>query len=397
MEESPKQCKYNCDLSKIEVMKRRKFLTAAAITVAAGVGYLLGARSLPSKSQPLTKPKPPATDAKSGGTKDTQKHIKLRWKMITSWPKDAPGTGRTAQRLADRISALTGGRLTAEVYPAGALVGPLEVFDAVRLGTAELGHTASFFWQGKTPSAAYFTTVPFGLSPTAHQAWLEHGGGQELWDRLYANFGLRAFAAGNTGPSMGGWFKRPLDATVQNPLKGLRMRMPGLAGLVVRQLGAIPVTLAPGEVFTSLRGRLIDAAELLGPWHDRAYGLHKAAKYYYYPGFHEPNGSAECLINKNAYASLPQDLQFAVKAACLAENILGLSESEHHNAIALDQLVAEEGVILRKYPDKLLKELRNATGDVLGDLAKSDELADAIYKSYNRAQQIANTWNTMKL
>ena len=317
--------------------------------------------------------------------------------MVTSWPAGAPGTGRTAQRLADRIRALTDGQLDIRVYPAGTLVGPLEVFDAVQRGTAELGHSASFFWQGKIPSAAYYTTVPFGLPPLAHHAWLRHGGGQDLWNRAYADFGLRAYAAGNTGPSMGGWFKQPLADHLADPLRGLKIRMPGLAGRVMRRLGAIPLILPPGEIFEALRSGVVDAAELLGPWHDRAYGMQKAAKHYYYPGFHEPNGSAECLINQDAFANLTNESQTAIESACQSENIISLSESTHFNALALDKLVKDDGVTLHKYAPALLARLKKETDTVLADLAAEGALARQIYNSYRKAQELTASWRAVQI
>ena len=358
-------------------VKRRNFLLAAA---AAGLGYLVGA-SFKRPTSPIKRPK----------------GNQVSWKMITSWPAGAPGTGRTAERLAHRIRDLTQGQLTIRVYPAGTLVGALEVFDAVQRGTAELGHSASFFWQGKIPSAAYYTTVPFGLSPLAHHAWLRHGGGQDLWNRAYADFGLRAYAAGNTGSSMGGWFKQPLAEHADHPLRGLKIRMPGLAGRVMHRLGALPVTLPPGEIFEALRSGLVDAAELLGPWHDRAYGMQRAAKHYYYPGFHEPNGSAECLINQKALAALPKEWQVAIEAACQSENIISLSESTHFNAVALARLVKDDAVILHQYPDPLLRQLKEATDAVLADLAREGALARQIYASYRGAQELTASWRSVQL
>ena len=317
-----------------------------------------------------------------------------KWRMVTSWPAGAPGTGQTAERLAKRIVQLSQQELTIEVYAAGNLVGPFEVFDSVARGTVEMGHSASFFWAGKSPLTAFWTAVPFGLNPAQHHAWLYEGGGQELWDQLYGDFGLRAFAAGNSGPSMGGWFKKPLT---DKGLRGLKMRMPGLGGRVVKELGALPVSVAPGEIFQSLQSGALDAAEYLAPWQDRSFGLHKAARYYYYPGFHEPNGSAECLINRKAFSELPSHLKEVIVAACQAENIRGLSESDWYNALSLEQLTKKEGVQLKAYSPQLLRNLKDASNQVLAELAGDSELARRIYQSYRRAQELTTGWSLMHL
>ena len=319
---------------------------------------------------------------------ETKTNTRFKWRMVTSWPAGAPGTGKTAERLARRITQISNHELSIEVHAANNLVGAFEVFDAVARGTAEMGHSASFFWTGKTPLAAFWTAVPFGLNPAQHHSWLNYGGGQELWDELYGDFGVQAFAAGNSGHSMGGWYKKPLD---DRGLRGLKMRMPGLAGEVVKQLGALVVSIPPGDIFQSLQSGAVDAAEYLAPWQDRAFGLHKAAKYYYYPGFHEPNGSAECLINKKAFMELPQHLQSLVAAACQAENLLGLSESDWFNAIALKQL-KQEGVQLRAYSPSLLKKLRQISEQVLSQVGSGSNLARRIYASYDKAREFGAAW-----
>ncbi len=315
----------------------------------------------------------------------------VEWKMVTSWPKNSPGPGVTAQRLADRITQLSGGRLTIKVFGAGEMVPALEVFDAVSRGTAELGHTASFFWRGKVPASVFFTTVPFGLTATEHLAWIYHGGGQALWDELYAPFGIKAWMAGNTGMSMGGWFKREL--TDLSSLKGLKYRIPGLAGEMLRRLGATPMNLPPSEIFAALQSGVIDGAELLGPWSDLGFGLFKAAPYYYWPGFHEPNGTGECLIHRPSLEKLSPELQLIIENACATENAYSLAESEWHNAIALEKLVREHNVQLRTFPTDILLELRRKADEVLADFAKSNPLEQRIYQSYEGARRWAMQWS----
>ncbi|MGE0845781.1 MAG: TRAP transporter substrate-binding protein, partial [Flavobacteriaceae bacterium] len=280
------------------------------------------------------------------------------WRMVTSWPKNLPGPGVTAERLARRIGEASGGRLRITVHAAGELVPPLEVFDAVATGTAEMAHTASFFWQGKVRAATFFTAAPFGLTAGEHQAWIDHGGGQAIWDELYAPFGIKPFMGGNTGMQMGGWFRREISSA--EDFRGLKMRMPGLGGEVIRKLGATPVSIPPGEIFSALQSGVIDATEFLGPWSDTAMGFHKVAPYYYAPGFHEPNGTGELLISLNRFNALPEDLKRIVEHAAAAENAFALAESEWQNAAARKALVDEHGVKLRRFPDGLRAAARKA-------------------------------------
>src|SRR5438445_2958643 len=201
-----------------------------------------------------------------------------RWRMVTSWPKRLPGPGMSAERVAERIAALSGGRLQIAVHAAGEVVPAFEVLDAVGSGVAEMGHTAAFYWQGKEPAAVYFTTVPFGLVPSEHVAWIEAGDGQVLWDEVYAPFGVKPFMGGNTGVCMGGWFRRELNGA--DDVRGLKIRSLGLGGEIYRRLGAIPQTTSPGEILTSMQSGLIDGAEFVGPGSDIAAGLCRLATAY---------------------------------------------------------------------------------------------------------------------
>lgn len=311
------------------------------------------------------------------------------WRMVTSWPRNSPGPGTTAADLADRITRMSEGRLTVELHAAGELVPGLEVFDAVSGGTVEMAHTASFFWANKVPASVFFTAVPFGLTPEAHDAWIRFGGGQELWDALYEPFGIRPLLAGNSGIQMGGWYRREVEGL--DDLKGLKLRMPGLGGAIMQRLGAVPVMAAPGEIFTALMSGTVDGAEYLGPWGDRGLGLHRAAPYYYGPGFHEPNGTAECLIGRAAFESLPDDLRAIVQAACAAVNDAGLAEAEWRNAAALRAL-QKEGVAFRRFPDAVLTAARRESRTVLDELGAGSPLAGRILHSYREAQALMLDW-----
>lgn len=317
----------------------------------------------------------------------------VTWKMATSWPKNLPGPGVTAQRICDRIEAMSGGRFKVDLHAAGELVPALGVFDAVSSGTAQMGHTASFFWQGKMPASVFFTAIPFGLLPLEHITWIEQGGGQALWDELYAPFGVKPVMGGNTGVQMGGWYKRDINSL--DDLKGLKIRMPGLGGEVMRRQGATPVSLPPGELFTALQSGVIDATEFLGPWSDRAMGFHKVTKRYYAPGFHEPNGTGEALFNQDALDALPADLRAIALEACRSENAAALAESEWQNAGNLARLQEEDGVEIRLYPEAVMAELRTTAKTVLEEFATKDPLSGKIYESFSAARARLGPWSSV--
>ncbi|MES0882607.1 TRAP transporter substrate-binding protein [Roseibium sp. SCP14] len=319
----------------------------------------------------------------------------IEWKMVTSWPKNLPGPGVTAQRIVDQVARMSGGRFQIRLYSAGELVPALEVFDTVAAGTAQMAHTASFFWQGKIPASVYFTAIPFGLLPHEHISWIEQGGGQALWDELYAPFGLKPVMAGNTGVQMGGWYKKHINGL--DDLKGLKIRMPGLGGEVMRRLGATPVSLPPGELFQALQSGVLDATEFLGPWSDRAMGFQKVAKNYYSPGFHEPNGTGEAIFNQVALDGLPEELRAIVLEACRAENGRALAESDWENAGSLQLLQEEDGVTVKPYPDEVLNALRETTAIVLAETGERDPLSKRIYESHMAARQRLAPWSDVAM
>jgi TRAP-type mannitol/chloroaromatic compound transport system substrate-binding protein len=316
----------------------------------------------------------------------------IRWRMTTSWPRNLPGPGVSARRLAERINAMSGGRLVVQVFAAGEIVPAFGAFDAVTNHVVEMAHTAAFFWQGKLPGAVYFTTVPFGLGPIEHQAWIESGGGQALWDETYAPFGIRPFLAGNTGPSMGGWFKRAINSP--DDLKGLRIRVQGLGGFVFQKLGATALAIAPGDVYPSLERGVLDAAEFLAPVNDLALGLQAIAPIYYAPGFNKPNGAAEALVSDKAWKALPDDLKAIVESACRAEHAQGLADAQAQNATALAQLTSRGARVLL-FPDSVMKAAREAADSVLAELAAKDELTGRIASSYRAAIDTGRIWNTL--
>jgi len=315
----------------------------------------------------------------------------ITWKMVTTWPKNFPGLGTGANKLAELITQMSGGRLTVKVYGAGELVPAFGIFDAVSQGTAEMGHGAAYYWKGKSKAAQFFAAVPFGLNAQEMNAWLYYGGGMELWEEVYAPFGLIPTAAGNTGVQMGGWFNKEINSL--DDLKGLKMRIPGLGGEVLQRAGGIPVSLAGGEIFTALQSGAIDATEWVGPYNDLAFGLHKAAKHYYYPGWHEPGTTLECMINKQAFDNLPEDLAAIVKNACRVVNGDMLAEYTARNNQALHTLVNEHGVDVRPFPDDVLDHLKALSDEVVAEIADSDPLSGKIYKSFTDFREQVVAWH----
>jgi TRAP-type mannitol/chloroaromatic compound transport system substrate-binding protein len=318
---------------------------------------------------------------------------RLRWRLVTSWPKGRAGPGVSAQRIVDRINAMSGGRLRVDLFAAGEIVSALAVLDAVSNGTVEMGHTAALYWQGKTPAASFFTTVPFGLGPVEHQAWIELRDGQALWDELYRPYGVRAFMAGNTGPSMGGWFKRKLEGV--EDLRGLRIRITGLGAELFQRLGAVPQVIAAGDLVPALERGTIDAVEFLAPATDLETGLPRLAPYYYAPGFNKPNGASECLISLKAWEQLPNDLQVIVAEACRAEHTLGLADAHERNASALTEILGRNQVTLEAFPRSIIEAARKEAGDMLKAIGASSPLGQRIVTSYTAALNDMRSWSAL--
>jgi len=351
-------------------MDRRKFVSA--------LGLGLGAAALAGCGQNDSENKP-AAGGDNAPAKAADNEVR-EWKLVTAWPKNYPGLGTGANRFAERVTAMSGGRLTIKVHGAGELVPAMGVFDAVRDGSAEMGHSASYYWKGKHPATPFFTAVPFGLTAQELNSWVNFGGGQELWDELYGEFGLKPLPCGNSGTQMAGWFRKEINSL--EDIKGLKIRAPGLAGEVMQRIGATPVQMPGGEVFISMQTGALDAADWVGPYNDLTFGLHKVAKYYYYPGWQEPGAMLEMMINKEKWDALPEDLQAIVKSAAEAENQHIYDEFTARNAEALKQLVNEHGVKLRRLPDEVLEALEKTSQEAVEDLVAGNDQARRIYESY---------------
>lgn len=308
------------------------------------------------------------------------------WDMVTSWPKNFPALGTGANDFARRVEQLSNGRMQIRVHGAGELVPALEVFDAVAAGTAEIGHSTPYYWRGKLASSQFFTAVPFGMTTTEMNAWLYHGGGQELWDEIYAKHNLKPFAVGNTGPQMAGWFKKEINSL--DDMQGLKLRLPGLAGEAMNGIGVSTVNLPGSEIFTSLQTGVLDAADWVGPYNDMAFGLHQVADYYYTTVWNEPTATVETMINLDAWNALPEDLQDVIREAARASNLAMYTEFAYRNAQALETLVDEHNVQLREFPEDVIQALYESSQEVIARQVENDEDSRRVYESYSAFQKV---------
>jgi TRAP-type mannitol/chloroaromatic compound transport system substrate-binding protein len=350
-------------------MKRREFIKSAGV---AGLATAAAASSFP---------KP----ALSQGRKQL--------KMVTTWPKNFPGLGTTAQRLADRITTMSDGSLSVKVFSAGELVPPFESFDAVSSGTGDIYHAAEYYWQGKSKAFNFYAAVPFGLTATEQSAWINHGGGQQLWDEVGKKFGVKPFMAGNTGVQMGGWFNKEVNSL--EDYKGLKIRMPGLGGEVLRRIGAAAVSLPGGEIFPALQSGAIDATEWVGPWNDLAFGFYKVTKYYYYPGFHEPGTTLSSAVNLKVWEGLSSSHKAIVSSAMSAENDVALAEFNAKNNGALNTLVNKHKVKMRKFSDEVMNAIGKRAGEVVAEAGASDALTGKVYDSFLKFRKNAIGWSKL--
>lgn len=355
-------------------LSRRRLLRGA--TAAGAAGLLAACDSSDSTGQ------------SAGGPAIVSKKRNL--KMVTTWPKNFPGLGTGAERLARRIEAVSDGNISVRVYAGGELVGPLEAFDAVSQGKADMYHGGEYYWQGKSPAFNFFCAVPMGMTAPEITSWIRFGGGQELWDELSGQFNVKAFLAGNSGTQMGGWFAKEMNSI--EDFQGLRIRMPGLGGEVMQRIGATPVTKAGGEIFQALSQGNIDATEWVGPWNDLAFGFYSIVKNYYYPGIHEPGTALALGLNLDIWNDMSATEKTWVEAASAAENDIMLAEFNANNARALDTLINEHDVVLRKFNDDILAELGRVSAEVVAEAGNHDELASRIYESFSAARAGSMRW-----
>ena len=314
---------------------------------------------------------------------------KIEWKLPSTFPARAPGIGTNVTSFAARVAEMSDGQLTFKIFSGGELVPPFGVEDAVQNGTAEIGHTVSYLSAGKNSALHFFAAVPFGMTALETAGWLRHGGGQELWDEIYAERNLKPFYSGNSGPQAAGWFRTPI--TSLSDLAGLNMRIAGLGGEVMRKIGVNAVLLPPAEIFPSFQSGAIDATEWVGPMLDQAFGLQKVAKYCYLPAFHEPSAGLEIVVNTEAYASLPAHLQAVIKNAAEAVSAETDAQFDYFNAVAFGQL-KEAGVEFGVFPDDVIAALKKGTDEVLAENAAANPDFARVIESYQNHQAVANSY-----
>ncbi|WP_084399959.1 TRAP transporter substrate-binding protein [Henriciella aquimarina] len=353
------------------MIRRRNLLGAGLL----GVGGAAASFSTPHSSTSVSAP--------------SVNRQRRRFNMVTTWPKGLPGLGQAAERVGQRIAAMSDGLMEVKVFAAGELVPAFESFDAVANGSADMYHGAEYYWTAKSPAYPFFTAVPFGMTAQEIMGWIDFGGGQELWDELSAQFGVKSIQGANTGHQMGGWFRKEINSL--DDLVGLQMRIPGQGGDVLRALGGSAKALPGGEIYQALQTGNIDATEWVGPWNDYSLGFYREAPYYYGPGFHEPGASLAVGINRKLWDSLTAGEQAVIKAACESVNHTSLGEFTYQNAVYLDLLVREHGVKLRSFPDDVVKAMAEASRDVRADSGK-DGIEKRIYESFEAGLKTMANW-----
>lgn len=316
-----------------------------------------------------------------------------RLKQVTTWPKNFPGIGTAPENIARRVKVMTDGELEIKIYAAGELVGALEAFDAVSIGTADMYNGAEYYWQGKDPAFAFFTTWPFGMTAVEFAGWIEFGGGQQLWDELTAKFNVKSFISADTGSQSGGWFNKPINSL--EDFKGLKMRMPGLGGEVIRRHGAIPIVLPGGEIYPAMQSGAIDAIEWVGPWNDLSFGFHQIGKYFYSPGFQEPNAALATGINLDVWNSLSKQHQEVLKTAFQAEAHRTNAQYFYNNARALQTMKNKHGITPRSFPDDVMVALRDTAQQVIEEVVQENEFAARVYKSASDALDMYREWSPL--
>lgn len=315
------------------------------------------------------------------------------WKMVTTWGPRTPYLQTETVKWARMVDRLSGGKLKIKVYAADELVPALGVFDAVSAGTYQAFHAPSYFWAGKLPAAQWFACVPFGLNAQGMNAWHYMGDGLKLWEEAYKPFGLVPRVGGNAGFQMGGWFNKKIES--MDDWKGLKMRIPGLGGKVVAKAGGTVTLTAPPEIFTNLERGVIDAAEFVGPLLDMILGLQKAAKYYYYPGWHEPGTCSEATFNKKAYDSLPKELQELLDYSTQTLNIRCLLGFEADNAAALRTLLTKYKVKLMAFPPNVMKGLKKLAEEVLEEEASKDPMSRKVHDNFKKFRDKIGPWGVI--
>ena len=369
-------------------VKRRQVLgAAAAVATGAGIIGVLGSSN--SSSQKSSQAKPAKSDLASPAISRGIKQFRL----ATTWPKDFPGLGQMPTRFAEDMYAMSDGLIVVKVFAAGELVGALECFDATSSGAADMYHGAEYYWQGKSKAFSFFTAVPMGMTSGEILAWVDHGGGQELWDDLSAEFNIKGLLTGNTGHQTGGWFKREMNSL--EDFKGLKIRIPGLGGEVIRRMGGAAVLLPGGEIYQALQSGSIDATEWVGPWNDYALGFYREAPYYYAPGFHEPGSALSLGINLDVWNNFTSSEQAIIKMASMKSNSFSVGEYNHENSRALNILKTEHGIQPRFFSQEIMTQIGKISDEVVAEVGRSDARTQKVYDSYIKARNELRGWTEM--
>ena len=345
-------------------MKRRDFLKKSAVDAAAVASAV-------------------ASPAIIAGPK------KIRWRMATSWPKAFDTIYGAPVNIAERVKAMSGGNFQIIPYAGGELVGGLEVFDAVSQGTVQMGHSATYYYVGKSPSLAFDTAQPFGLNYRQQNAWYYYGGGREAMRKIFADFNIINFFAGNTGTQMGGWFRKEVNSV--SDLKGLKMRIPGMGGKVMSRLGVTVQVLPGSEIYPALERGVIDATEWIGPYDDQKAGFYKIAKFYYYPGWWEPGPTLSLYVNQKAWDSLPKEYQQMISTAAVYANQQMMIDYDAKNPAALKSLISK-GVLMRSYSNEIMEAAQKEALALYDEFSAKDPVYKSIYENWRKFQTDSDNW-----
>jgi TRAP-type mannitol/chloroaromatic compound transport system substrate-binding protein len=318
---------------------------------------------------------------------------KIQWRMSTAWTSSLDMLQGAAQRLAKVVEEMSGGRFRIEVFPGGQIMPPLGCFDAASQGTVEAFMAASHYWAAKEPAVQWFSAVPFGMNSEGMVAWYYQSDGLKLWEETYAPFSLVPRPGPSVSPQMAGWFRKKMNTI--GDYKGLKMRIPGLGGKVVVRAGGATVLTPAAEIYGALERGTIDAGEWIGPYDDMKLGLHKTARYYYYPGWHEPGSMPEFGFNKKAYEALPGDLRSTLDHAVAAVQVYGLTDYHTKNAIALERLKAEfKGKVeVLALPVPVLRDLKKLSAEVVREESEKTPMARKVHASFTKFQALVGPWD----
>ena len=347
-------------------MKRRSFLKKAAVGLAAGT---VAAPAL-AQTAPAGQPT-------------------VNWRMAVSWPKSLDTIYGGAELITKRVAAATGGKFNIKIFAAGEIVGALQVLDAVQAGTVECGHTAPYYYFGKDPTFAFATSIPFGLNTRQQFAWMHHGGGLELMREFYKEYNVINIPAGNTGAQMGGWFRKEIK-TVKD-LQGLKMRIGGTAGLVLKTLGVVPQQIGAPDIYPALEKGTIDAAEWVGPYDDEKLGFYKVAKHYYYPGWWEGGPELDLLIGTKAWESLSAEYKAILETACAEAYGWMVAKYDALNPPALKRLLGN-GVKLLPFSNDIMAACYKASEEVFNDIASKNEKFKKVHEPWKRFRDEQVQW-----